>query len=585
MKFFDRFYVTDRNENSDICLDIKENCDGTEILKIRIDFGENKAPDQVSVSWEDEMMGVIFAGYPSCGRDYAMRQSWCASRSPSRFGFGAPLLYTVGENSVNTCTVAVNDASTPLTIKFWVDDFPQKYKVKYEVVFFDGNCDPRTYYEADIRIDKRKIPYYDALADVYPWWRDKGYVIPDIPDAANDALYSTWYNFHQMPESNALLKDLEIAAEVGFKTVILDDGWQFEGRPDGPFYSKCGDWEVAKDKFPDFKKFTEDVHRLGMKLLLWFAVPFIGPDTKIYERFRDKILFYRNDRTFVADPRYPEVRKYLVDTYCRFLKEYNIDGFKLDFVDDIRLKEESPSYNEKMDYITVDKAVKALLNEIKTETAKIKNDLLFEYRQNYIGPAINMFGNMLRVGDCAYDSITNRTGLISLRLLGYPVAVHSDMLYWSKEESISLCAFQLLNIMFSVPQISVILADSTQEQRMLLKHFLSYWNANRDIILNGKFIPLHPENNFSSVTAEGKDKQITVLYADIPFIYNNKAADVFHNGDISGVILENPTKKQLQADIFDSFGNCLEKVTVASGELIRLAVPVRGMFSVSERNE
>lgn len=582
MQMYGRYYVSSEAENYSIELEEKQLCDELEIVSVHMDFGENAVPSRVSVMWEEEMAGVIFSGHPCCGRDFAIHQSWCASRSPSRFGFGAPVLYAVGENGINCCTVAVNDASTPLSIKFWVDDFPQKYKVKYEVIFFDGNPEPISSYDADILIDKRKIPYYEALASVYPWWKENGYSIPEIPAAAEDALYSTWYNFHQMPESRALLEDLTVASELGFKTVIIDDGWQFEGKPEGPFYSKCGDWEIAKDKFPDFKKFVNDVHSRGLKVVLWFAVPFIGPETKIYEKFRDKVLYYRADKTFVADPRYPEIRRYIVDTYCRFIKDYDIDGFKLDFVDCIRAKEESPAYNENMDYITVDEAVKALLTEIKTQTAEIKDDILFEYRQNYVGPAINMFGNMLRVGDCAYDSVINRIGLVSLRLLGYPVAVHSDMLYWSKNESITLCAFQLLNVMFSVPQISVILADSTDRQKELIKHFLSYWNENRDILLHGKFIPLHPENNFSSVTAEDDEKQITVLYSDLPFTYMNKNADVFHNGDINGIIFENPVNKPLQVEIFDCFGKMTEKVSVPEKTIMRLQVPVRGMFTVRE---
>ncbi len=576
----ERFCVECGDKNAHICIDVQNISDDIEEVKLHIDYKDKAIPQKVYVTWEEDMVGVLYTGHPCCGGDHSLRQTWCATRSPSRFGFGAPVLYTIGENSLNNCTVAVNDASTPLSIEFWVDDFPQEYKVKYQVIFFDGNPEPISEYDAVIRIDKRKIPYYEALSCVYPWWKEYGFIIPEIPAAAEDALYSSWYNFHQMPESKAILKDLKIASELGFRTVIIDDGWQFEGIPDGPFYSKCGDWEVAKDKFPDFRKFVNDVHSLGMKLILWFAVPFIGPEAKIYERFKDKVLYYRGDKTFVADPRYPEIRQYITDTYCRFLRDYDIDGFKLDFVDCIRAKEESPAYNENMDYVTVDEAVKALLTDIKTQTAKIKNDILFEYRQSYVGPAINMYGNMLRVGDCAYDSSVNKIGIVNLRLLGYPVAVHSDMLYWSKDECISLCAFQLLNIMFSVPQISVILADSTPEQKALLSNFLSYWNENRDILLHGKFIPLHPENNYSSITAEGKNKQITVLYSDVPFVYSGKSADVFHNGDINGIILENPENKQLQADIFDCFGKLCEKTFIEPQSIRRINVPVRGLITV-----
>lgn len=104
----------------------------------------------------------------------------------------------------------------------------------------------------------------------------------------------------------------------------------------------------------------------------------------------------------------------------------------------------------------------------------------------------------------------------------------------------------------------------------------------RDILLHGKFIPLHPENSFSSITAENSDKQITVLYSDIPFTYKNKDADVFHNGDITGIVFENPEKKQLQVGIYNCFGEMTDKISVSPETITRINVPVKGMFCVRE---
>ena len=187
---------------------------------------------------------------------------------------------------------------------------------------------------------------------------------------------------------------------------------------------------------------------------------------------------------------------------------------------------------------------------------------------------------MLRVGDCAYDALTNRIGIVDLRLMGYPVAVHSDMLFWSKEEAIPLCARQLLNIMFGVPQISVILADSTDEQKQLLKNYLDYWTENRDVLLHGTFRPLHPELNYTSVTAESEQKSITVLYADLPYTWDGRDSDVFLNGDKDGLILENAADHDGEAVWYDCFGNKLGSMTVKSGMIVRIPVPQTGMVAL-----
>ena len=187
---------------------------------------------------------------------------------------------------------------------------------------------------------------------------------------------------------------------------------------------------------------------------------------------------------------------------------------------------------------------------------------------------------MLRVGDCAYDAHINRRILLDFRLLGYPVAVHSDMLYWSREESVRLCAKQLLNILFAVPQISVILADSTEEQKKLLRHYLAYWTENRELILHGKLRVSHPEMNYSHASAENEDKIVTVLYADIPYIFSGKTADVFHNGDEDGMYLENAANTPAHAAVFDCFGNFLSETAVAASAVVRLNVPRTGMVRI-----
>lgn len=557
---------------------------GIDIYRVSIRFAEKKMPPKVKISWEEDMVGILHVWHPLCGTGHSMHQWFGPTVSNSCFHFGAPMLCTIGDCGVNSSTVAVSDAETPICIDFCIKDLDQKFKVGYSVTFFKDPSDEIQTYEALIRIDGRSLPFYETVKSVYPWWKSLGYVIPEIPKAAEDPLYSSWYNFHQAPKDTALIEDLRIAADLGFRTVILDDGWQFHGPSSGD-YSMCGEWQVADDKFSDFKAFTDEVHRLGMKLMVWFAVPFIGVDSPLFERFEGKYVYVQrgimNEGTL--DPRYPEVREFIIGNYKRFLTEYGIDGFKFDFIDSFGGWGDEPKYDpEKMDCETVSGAVNLLMTEIVEELGAIKPDLLYEYRQNYVGPAINRFGNMLRVGDCAYESHTNRVGTVDLRLLNYPVAVHSDMLYWAKGESLKLCARQLLNILFSVPQISVILGESTEEQKKLVKDYLDYWMENRDIILHGDFKAIYPEQNYTVISSETENKRISVHHGDIPYVFDGKSCDLFHNGDVDGVIVENSTDSTVSVEIYELFGK--EPVSVVTLEpcgIQRISVPQTGMIRIS----
>lgn len=581
MNHLRKYSVSVRNPEVKVSVTTVSSADGVEVCRVHAVFPDDAAPTPVSVQWEEDMVNILSVWHPTGGRGRGIHQWFAPTKNFSNFCFGAPVLCTVGENGFNTQTVSVSDCERPITMKFFVKDLDQQDKVGYSVTFFDGNCSPIKEYTADIRIDCREIPYYESILSVSEWWEEYGYTFPACPAEAEDALYSSWYNFHQAPDEERLYNDLKIASELGFRTVILDDGWQFAG-PSSGSYSQCGEWQVSPDKFPDFKAFTEQVHRLGMKLLVWFSVPFVGVDSPVYRRFEGKYLY--TDRkgmmAGVVDPRYPEVRAYIKETYKRFLRDYDIDGFKLDFIDSFRPGDTTAEFNEEMDCPTVEEAVKRLLEEIEEELAAIKPGLLFEYRQNYVGPAINRFGNMLRVADCAYDAMSNRIGIADLRLMGYPVAVHSDMLFWSKHEKISLCARQLLNILFGVPQISVILADSTQEQKELLKHYLDYWTENRDILLHGAFRPLNPEMNYPSISAENDSKRITALYADLAYRWDGKRSDVFWVGDADGMILENASDKMAEIGWFDCFGKQQGSMQINEKAMMRVPVPQGGMVQV-----
>lgn len=88
-------------------------------------------------------------------------------------------------------------------------------------------------------------------------------------------------------------------------------------------------------EIPDFAQHVARVQAMGLKYLLWFSVPYIGKNTKAWERFHDKLLRYNeSQQAGIFDLRYPEVREYLKAIYVKAVKDWNLDGLKLDFIDE-----------------------------------------------------------------------------------------------------------------------------------------------------------------------------------------------------------------------------------------------------------
>ena len=273
-----------------------------------------------------------------------------------------------------------------------------------------------------------------------------------IPDAAKLPMDSLWYSFHQQLDTEEMLKECRASKKLGMDTVIIDDGWQTDDNNRG--YAFCGDWELAKRKIPDMKALTDELHKIGMKVILWFSVPFVGVKSKVYERFKGKYCSHRRADAACLDPRYKEVREYLCDIYESAVRDYGLDGLKLDFIDAFCLTDISIGEDENRDIPCLEDAVDALLDDVTRKLKKIDPEILIEFRQSYIGPRIRKYGNMLRVGDCPCDVLKNRVGTINLRVTSGRTAVHSDMIMWNTDDTAENAALQFgydLNLIEAIP--------------------------------------------------------------------------------------------------------------------------------------
>ena len=561
---------------------IKNLGDNTELEMLSQEGGIElyRIPGVGNYSWVEPLKNAAGTWYPMGGRDHSIRQWWFPNTQESVYEAGAPVMCIYDYEGRNVVNAALSDSVKRTKISASVDDLNQRDELLFKIEIVDDGLFQQEDHEILLRIDRRPLEYYDAVAEACDWMRGFLRKLIPIPEAARVPLYSSWYNFHQEPEQQLLTEELKVAAEMGFKTVILDDGWQFEGENTGDYY-KCGDWHVAPDKFPDFKKFVDDVHSFGMKLMVWFPVPFAGFATEDYKRFKDKMAFDIDwMRAGVYDVRYKELRDYIAGTYEKFVDTYGFDGLKLDFVDAWGTTIDIPPKNDEMDHERLFDAVRTLMDEIYEKMTARDPDFLFEFRQVYVGPEIVNHCNMLRVADCAADSVTNRIGIGSLRIVNGATAIHSDMLLWGKQETPVNCMRQMLNIMFSVPQISVLLTKVPAEQKAAVKRFVDYWSDNRDILLDGKFRAQDPGANYSLMSAEKGGKKITVLYSTSEVELTAGEEDVWNNTSKNYIVAAGTPGTAYT--VFDWSGAKLAAGEL-SGTVQKIAVPAGGMAKFDRR--
>lgn len=329
---------------------------------------------------------------------------WSPVRNYARSASGVPVIAVIGKSDENRCTVALSDCKNPTCIcaGFCEEDGC----IEFVIEFFVEKVAPLTEYECVIRVDTRPVPACQSLRAVRSWWTQCGYLPAYTPADAALPVFSTWYVFHQEITSEKIFEQCRLAKPLGMDTVIIDDGWQTDDVSRG--YAYCGDWQVCEKKL-DLKKLVDELHAIDVKAMLWFSVPYVGIASAAAKRFRGKTLYYDEKvKAYALDPRFGEVRKYLVDTYVDFLRRYDLDGFKIDFIDVFMLTDQSSADYDAMDFVSLEDGVVALMHEISARLKSLKPDILLEFRESYVGPAMQQYGNMFRVGDCPGNAIRNK---------------------------------------------------------------------------------------------------------------------------------------------------------------------------------
>lgn len=551
---------------------------GIELTRLVLTADAAAPPPPLELFFTHPSVDIQATWHPAAGFNRGVRMDW----SPpfvSKATSNAPVVCLHNLRGENRLTFACSEVREPLQIRCGVHEETGEFFCA--VAFFQETKTPLARYEATLRIDTRAVAYHAALDEVTRWWAAMPGAAPaSVPESAKLPMLSTWYSFHQSFTAESLERECRAAKALGCEAVIVDDGWQTLDSSRG--YAFCGDW--APERVPEMAAHVARVHALGMKYILWYSVPFIGEESAAFARFEGKYLGHvARLKAWVLDPRYPEVRRHLIQTYERALREWDLDGLKLDFVDRFTAGPDAPAdAGEGRDFASVDEAVDRLLSDVMTALRAIKPEVMIEFRQSYIGPLMRKCGNMFRVNDCPNDGLRNRIGTLDLRLLCGGSAVHADMLMWHPDDPVESAALQLLNVIFAVPQISVLLDRLPDDHMEMVRFWLGFWRAHRGVLLGGKLTPLHPETLFPAVIASTAAERVAAFYDDaVVDVGDEVPRDLFLINATRGgrVVLEaGADAGGRRMRVFNCRGDLLsdERLELRTG-LHRIAIPPAGL--------
>ncbi len=473
------------------------------------------------------------------------------SQSSAQCNF--PFLAFLNSAQQNRCSIGLSNLKddTLITAKM------NQEKCQYEITITIAVTPETVPFE--VVVNRRDQPWTRCLGD---WRETLKLPLPTFPEAAWQPVFCSWYAVHAAVTQSWVEQNAQLASELGFGTLIIDDGWCFdEMKRVTPttltdWYELIGDWELSTQKFPDFANHVQRVRALGLNYMLWVTPILIGAKSKLYQEIKDSVSGDYHEGCYCFDPQHEAAGQVVIEKISRLMKDYYLDGLKIDFLDSVPTNPEQPRGQETHKFIA------ALSAAIRAH----KSDALIEFRQSYATIGMLPFATQFRAGDVPFDFIDNFQRLAQIRMsLGDRVPVHADPAYWHPNETPENISRHLMASLVGVPMVSMDLNKLTKPEKTIITSWLAFYQKHLDTFKNGRW-DINYHNGAVSWITVSTGKELVVFINDTWRL--SEALDGF--SDFRGpIILLNLTAEAMSSSALEGY-DCLGNSTgkkISSGGL------------------
>jgi len=210
------------------------------------------------------------------------------------------------------------------------NDFAQikidKELIENEPIAPNGNYELLTTF-----IDVYKGDCFVPLQDFANYMKAKGLQFAPTEEAAFEPVWCAW-GYERNFTIDEILKTLPKVKELGYKWVVIDDGYQIEE----------GNWHVNSKTFPkgdqQMKQLVDSIHSYGLKAKIWWTPLAIDMLSPKLQKHPEILLRNANESpqyitwwdAFYMSPQTPLTIKETEETINLFINQWGFDGFKMD---------------------------------------------------------------------------------------------------------------------------------------------------------------------------------------------------------------------------------------------------------------
>lgn len=232
-------------------------------------------------------------------------------------------------------------------------------------------------YETFVTVHKGD--YFSTLSAYSLLMQKRGLKFKNIDDVAYEPIWCAW-GYERNFKVKDILATLPKVKELGFKWVVLDDGWQ----------TAEGDWYLNPKKFPnsddDMIDFVNKIHSYGLKAKLWWAPLAVDPGTDLIKNHKDLLLINKKGKpqditwwdSYYLCPAYQPTIDYTNTLVKKMIQQWGFDGLK---IDGQHMNAAPPCYNPKHNHKYPEESVEAMpkfYDSIFETVTKLKKEAVVE---------------------------------------------------------------------------------------------------------------------------------------------------------------------------------------------------------------
>ena len=291
------------------------------------------------------------------------------------------------------------------------------------------------------RLDLRGLNWFDTIAQ-YTAWVERTLPVRVLapPAAAWEPIWNTWYPFGQAIDEKIIRDNAAFCKRTGITTVCIDAGYNnalTKGMATpadiDEFNAHTGDWTADPAKFPRFRAMVDDLHAQGHKVTVWVALFMVGRSTRAYAERKHMLIRNQGGKAQThLCARHPDTAGYLAETFLKLARDYNLDGFWLDFMDGMH----GPCYaDHPHDTTSPGEAYNRCLGAVRDAVLGWRSDFIIETRMKMSNINAKQFVNALETTDMPFDFDLNRCQGLYLRSWAKGSSVKIDPAQWHIQET------------------------------------------------------------------------------------------------------------------------------------------------------